>query len=87
MAGREQPLLPRRLSISRGRLDCMDPALGTANLISVFVLTAVVASVYSAAQEAHLPVRVMARNALRRAAKLMGVLAVLALAVFFLMQV
>lgn len=62
----------------------MSNLLGMAYFVSVFVLTAVVASVYSAAQESHLSERELLRHALRRAGKLLGVLGVLAVAVYLL---
>lgn len=65
----------------------MSHALGIANLLSVFVLTGVVASVYSVAQDAFLPTSEIARRGLRRAGKLLGVLIVLAVAVHFLAKI
>lgn len=54
---------------------------------SLFFLSAVVTVVYSAAQDAYLPLRGVARQTLRRAAKLLGVLAVLAIVVHVLSRV
>lgn len=65
----------------------MDYMLGAAYFASVFVLTAVVAGVYSAAQEAWIPASVVVRRAFKRAFKLLGVLVVLALAVHFLSRI
>lgn len=62
----------------------MSLAVGLAYFFSIFVLTAVVAGVYSAAQDAFLPPRQILRRALKRAGKLLGVLLVLAIAVHFL---
>ncbi len=62
----------------------MSYALGVAYLVSLFVLTLVVVTVYSAAQDAHLTVRELIPRALHRAGKLVGVLGVLAIAVYFL---
>lgn len=58
--------------------------IGVLYLVSAMFLTVVVAVVYSAAQEAFAPPERIARQALRRMAKLAGVLAGLALVVFFL---
>lgn len=57
---------------------------GIVHVVSLFVLTFVVASVYSLAHEADAPVRHVARQTLRRAGKLLAVLAVLAVTVHFL---
>ncbi|AXA36458.1 MAG: hypothetical protein D6691_00730 [Candidatus Hydrogenedentota bacterium] len=54
---------------------------------SLFYLTAVVVVVYSVAQEPFAPVRHLVRQAMRRAAKLLGVLAALMVVVFFLSRV
>jgi hypothetical protein len=62
-------------------------SLGTAYLVSLFVLTAVVVAVYSASQEAHLTTATVVRRALRRAGKLLGVLAILAIAVYILSKI
>lgn len=61
--------------------------MGFAYLISLFLLAAVVALVYSAAQEAFAPWRRILEQALRRGAKLLGVLAVLAIAVYLLSKI
>ena len=62
----------------------MNVMLGIAYFASIFVLTAVVASVYSTAQEAHLALPQIVRHAFRRAGKLLGVLGILAVAVYLL---
>lgn len=62
----------------------MSKLLGIAYFSSIFILSAVVAAVYSAAQETHLPVGEIVRHGLRRAGKLLGVLGVLAVAVYLL---
>lgn len=65
----------------------MSYQLGILYLSSIFVLTAVVVSVYSAAQEPFAPLGYVVRRALKRAAKLLGVLAILAVAVFILSHI
>ena len=65
----------------------MSYELGIAYLSSLFVLAAVVVSVYSAAQEPFAPLSTIVRRALRRAGKLLGVLAILAVAVFILSHI
>jgi hypothetical protein len=57
--------------------------IGPVYIASLFALTAVVVAVYSLAQEPFLPPAEVARRAVRRAAKLLGVLAGLAVAVYF----
>lgn len=57
---------------------------GMVYIVSLLVLTAVLVSVYSLAQDARLDARNVFRKALRRTAKLLGVLALLAVAVYFL---
>lgn len=54
---------------------------------SMLALTIVVASVYSAAQDAHLPLSGIARQTLRRSAKLLGVLLAIVVVVFFLSRI
>jgi hypothetical protein len=61
--------------------------IGWVFLGSMFLLTGIVVAVYSAAQEAFAPLPVVVRQALRRTGKLLGVLAVLAVAVFFLSKI
>jgi hypothetical protein len=53
----------------------------------MLALTIVVASVYSAAQDAHLPLSGIARQTLRRSAKLLGVLLAIVVVVFFLSRI
>lgn len=57
---------------------------GIVHVVSLFVLTFVVASVYSLAHEADAPPAHIVRHTLRRAGKLLAVLAVLAVTVHFL---
>jgi hypothetical protein len=61
--------------------------IGPAYIASLLVLSAVVVSVYSLAQDPDLPVAEIGRRALRRAGKLLGVLAGLAVVVFFLSNI
>jgi hypothetical protein len=56
-------------------------------LSSLLYLTAVVVAVYSVAQEPFAPVKHLARQAVRRAAKLLSVVAALMVVVFFLSRV
>jgi type III secretory pathway component EscS len=65
----------------------VSPLLGVAYVASLLILTLVVASVYSAAQDAHDSVRHIARQTLRRSFKLIAVLAALALTVHFLSRI
>jgi hypothetical protein len=54
---------------------------------SLLALTAVLVSVYSLAQDANLDGANVFRRAMRRTAKLLGVLALLAVAVYFLCKI
>ncbi len=63
------------------------PWVGIIYVLSLVGLTLVVASVYSAAQEAFAPLRVLARQTLRRSLKLLGVLGILAVMVHFFSRI
>jgi hypothetical protein len=65
----------------------MKDYVGVIYLVSLFGLTAVVAAVYSVAQEPLAPLARISRQALRRGAKLLAVLGALALAVHFLSNI
>ncbi len=62
----------------------MSTGIGVLYLLSVVLLSALVAVVYSAAQDAFAPPSVVTRQALRRGSKLGGVLAGLAILIHFL---
>jgi hypothetical protein len=62
-------------------------SLGAIYLLSMLATAVIVAVVYSAAQEAHLPFAGVARQSLRRLAKLLGVLAGLAVMVYILSKI
>ena len=65
----------------------MTYSVGIAYVVSLFLLTFVVASVYSASQEAFLPLRGVVRQTVRRSVKLLGVLGALAVAVYVLCKI
>jgi hypothetical protein len=61
--------------------------LGTIYLLSMLATAVIVAVVYSAAQEAHLPFAGVARQTFRRLGKLLGVLVGLAVMVYILSKI
>ena len=61
--------------------------VGFAYVFSLILLTTVVCVVYSTAQDAFAPIKTIAHNALRRAGKLVGVLGILAVAVYILSKI
>ncbi|MCX7018752.1 MAG: hypothetical protein WCK47_12440 [bacterium] len=65
----------------------MSHLVGAAYLFSLFLLTFVVASVYSASQEVYTSFWQIWRQTFRRALKLLAVLAVLAITVYFLCKI